>query len=64
MRAMKQPMRWRIAVSMNCESIELRPSGKKVSDHCCPIKMAWDAMKRNSSLRIGWLSFVRDMNLA
>ncbi len=26
--------------------------------------MAWDAMKRISNLRFGWLSFVRDMNLA
>ncbi len=27
-RAMKQPMRWQIAVSMNCERIEYRPSGR------------------------------------
>jgi len=32
--------------------------------HCCPIKMAWDAMKRNRKLKYGWLSFVGDMNLA
>ncbi len=25
---MKQPMRWRIVVSMNCEGIEYRPSGR------------------------------------
>ena len=37
---------------------------KKVPDHCCPIDVGWETVKRNSDLRFRWLSSIRDMNFA